>query len=65
MQKVTIKRKRGQVLDRFVRYTDSGWELEADLRHAKLIVEQLGLMDDKRANTAGVDPTVSCAAGDD
>ena len=46
-------------------YTDSGWELEADLRHAELIVEQLGLTGGKGVNTAGVDQTVSCAAGGD
>ena len=31
------------MLNRVVRWTDKGWELEADLRHAELIVEQLGL----------------------
>ena len=59
------KLKEGQVSNRVVRYTDSDWELEADLRHAELIVEQLGLTDGKSANTAGVDQTVSCAAGGD
>ena len=57
--------KYGQVLNHVVRYTDSGWELEADLRHAELIVEQLCLTDAKSANTAGIDQTVSCAAGGD
>ena len=55
----------GQVLNRFVRCTDSGLELDADLRHAELIVEQLGLTDTESVNTAGVDQTVSCAAGED
>ena len=59
------KLQEGQVLDRAVRYTDSSWELEADLRHAELIVEQLGLTDGKSVNTAGVDQTVSCAAWGD
>ena len=59
------KLKEGQVMNRVLIYTDSGWELEADLRHAELIVEQLGLTDGKSVNTAGVDQTVSCAAGGD
>ena len=37
------KKTEGQVLNRVVKRTDNGWELEADLRHAELIVEQLGL----------------------
>ena len=52
-------------MNRVVRYTDSVWEFEADLRHAELIVEQLGLTDAKSVNTAGVDQTVSGAAGGD
>ena len=28
----------GQILNRVVRITESGWELEADLRHAELII---------------------------
>ena len=30
-------------MNRIIRYTSSGIELEADLRHAELIVSQLGL----------------------
>ena len=33
----------GQVLNRVVRWTPEGYELEADLRHAELIIEQLEL----------------------
>ena len=32
-----------KVLNRIIRYTESGIELEADLRHAELIIKQLGL----------------------
>ena len=36
--------------------------MEADLRHAELIVEQLGLEDSKPVTTAGVDMEIECAA---
>ena len=32
-----------KILNRIIRYTKEGIELEADLRHAELIVSQLGL----------------------
>ena len=32
-----------KILNRIIRFTESGIELEADLRHAELIVSQLGL----------------------
>ena len=32
-----------KILNRIIRYTDEGIELEADLRHAELIITQLGL----------------------
>ena len=43
----------GKVLNRLIRKTDGGWEIEADPRHAELIVEQLGLKDDKGLGTPG------------
>ena len=36
------KKSVGQVLNRVVRRTKHGYELEADLRHAELVTEQLG-----------------------
>ena len=42
--------------------TQKGYELEADLRHAELIVEQRGLQSAKAVTTAGVDATIECAA---
>ena len=45
------KKKEGQVLNRVVRRT---WELEADLRHAELIVEQLGLPTANFVSTPGI-----------
>ena len=35
----------GKVLNRIIRCTNVGWEIEADPRHAQLIVEQLGIVD--------------------
>ena len=43
----------GKVLNRIVRWTPDGWELEADQRHAELIVEQMGLTGAKGGSTAG------------
>ena len=34
---------KGKVLNRIVRCDESGWSLEADPRHAELIIEQLGV----------------------
>ena len=33
----------GTVLNRLIRCTGAGWEVEADPRHAELVVEQLGI----------------------
>ena len=43
----------GKVLNRIIGCTDVGWELEADPRHAELVVEQLGIVD-KGVSTLGV-----------
>ena len=59
------KASEGQVLNRVVRRTPQGFELEADLRHAELIIEQLELGDCKPVVTPGVDVAVTCAAWDD
>ena len=48
------KQKEGQVLNRVVRITKDGWELEADLRHAELVVKQLGLTDGNSVSSPGV-----------
>ena len=47
----------GKVLNRIIRHTPSGWEIEADPRHAELVVEQLGLVDEKGVNTPGISGT--------
>ena len=44
----------GKVLNRVLRATKSGWEIEADPRHAELVVEQLGLQNEKAVATPGI-----------
>ena len=55
----------GQVLNRVIRCTRDGYELEADLRHAELIIEQLGMKDAKPVVTPGIDTEVECQAWSD
>ena len=45
----------GQVLNRIVRWTRDGYELEGDPRHAELVVEQLQLQDVAPLSSPGVD----------
>ena len=45
----------GKILNRVVRATEMGYELEADPRHGELIVEALNLTEAKGVATAGVD----------
>ena len=47
--------KEGKVLNRIVRATAEGFELEADPRHAELIIEQLGIKDERMIGTPGVE----------
>ena len=52
-----------KVLNRIIRYTDQGIELEADLRHAELIVKQLGLEEaEPLTNPAAEEPIVDPAS---
>ena len=44
----------GKVLNRVVRWSSGGWELEADPRHAELIMEQLGIKSSGGITTAGL-----------
>ena len=44
----------GTVLNRVLRVTEVGWEMEADPRHAKLVVEQLQPKDDKGIAPSGL-----------
>ena len=47
--------KEGKVLNRIVRWTPTGHELEGDPRHAELVVEQLGLSDASSLSSPGID----------
>ena len=49
--------KQGKVLNRIVTCEDNGWTIEADPRHAELIVEQLGVEAARAVVTPGVDGT--------
>ena len=59
------KAREGQVLIRRIRWTGRGRELEADLRHAELIVQQMDLADGKTAMTPGVDVPETSASNED
>ena len=56
------KMNEGQVLNRGIRYTQDGYELEADFRHAELIIVQLEVQDAKAVITPGADIDVECKA---
>ena len=43
----------GKVLNRVITFTGSGFELEADPRHAEMIVEQMGVKGSGGITTAG------------
>ena len=47
-------KNQGKVLNRVLRCAEGGWEMEADPRHAELVVEQVGLKDDKGIGTPGL-----------
>lgn len=43
------------MLNRIVRHTDRGWQLEADPRHAEIIIEQLGVGGGRPVITPGIE----------
>ena len=45
----------GKVLNRVIRATTDGWQIEADPRHAELIAEQMGVQNGKGVVTPGND----------
>ena len=45
----------GKILNRVVRWTQAGYEVEADPRHAELVVKQLGVGSMKALSTPGVE----------
>ena len=44
----------GKVLNRIVRCTSDGWEVEANPRHAELVVERIGLDNEQGVTTPGI-----------
>ena len=48
-----------------VRRSDEGWELEADLRHAELIIEHLGLTDANTVSSPGTAALTPLTADDE
>ena len=56
--------KEGKILNRSVRWTPQGYELEGDPRHAELAVGQLGMQDLPSLSAPGID-CVEADAGDE
>ena len=48
------RQREGNVFNRMLRATEAGWEVEADPRHAELVIEQLGLDAEKAVATPWV-----------
>ena len=46
-----------KILNKIVRYTDSGIEMEADPRHAEIVIKELGLEEAKVSRVPGAKPT--------
>ena len=47
-------KEEGKVLNRVIRRTSDAREIEANPRHAELVVEQLGFKDDRGIRTPGL-----------
>ena len=47
--------KEVRVLNRFIRYTEHGWEYEADQRHAEVIIQDLDMKSANPVASAGED----------
>ena len=45
----------GKILNRIVRWTEAGYEVEADPRHSELVIQQLKLEGAKPLSSPGVD----------
>ena len=44
----------GKVLNKVIRRTEEGWEMEADPCHAEFVIEQLGFKHDRGIGTPGL-----------
>ena len=49
----SLEIQEGRVLNRIIRRTDEGWEIEPDQRHADIIVHEMGLTESKPVATPG------------
>ena len=47
------EQREGRILNRVVRWTEKGWEYEADRKHADILVERLGMKEAKAVATPG------------
>ena len=47
--------REGKALNRGIRRVESGWELEADMRHGELLVQQMGCDQSRKVTTPGTD----------
>ena len=56
--------KEGKILNRIVRWTPQGYELEGDPRHAELVFEQLGVQDLPSSSSPGID-CIEAEAGEE
>ena len=50
--------KETKILNRLIRVTKEGWEIEADPRHGELIIKELEIEKSKGLSTPGVDEPV-------
>ena len=55
----------GKVLNIILRWSEQGWQTEADPRHGDLVAEQLGVQQGKGLSTPGNDDDEDVHAGDD
>ena len=46
-------RTEGRVLNRIIRWTADGWEVELDQRHVDMIVQEMGMLEAKPVSTPG------------
>ena len=49
----TTEVSEGRVLNRVIRWTTQGWEMEPDQRHVDMIVQEMGMIEAKPVSTPG------------
>ena len=48
-------KQEGKILNRLISVDHTGWKLEANPRHAELLIEDLGVKDGKGLSTPGIE----------